>query len=67
MRICLQRRATERSDEFASAWPLVARAQQGVRRIGVLMPFDENDPEAKPQRRRIGFGAQSRDLAIGGR
>jgi putative ABC transport system substrate-binding protein len=33
----------------AAAWPLVARAQQGdrVRRIGVLMPFDENDPVAK--------------------
>src|SRR6516164_9997139 len=33
----------------AAAWPLAARAQQGdrVRRIGVLMPFDENDPEAK--------------------
>jgi putative ABC transport system substrate-binding protein len=33
----------------AAAWPLVARAQQGgrVRRIGVLMGFDENDPEAK--------------------
>jgi putative ABC transport system substrate-binding protein len=32
-----------------AAWPLVARAQQTdrVRRIGVLMPFDENDPEAK--------------------
>jgi putative ABC transport system substrate-binding protein len=30
----------------AAAWPLVARAQQGdrVRRIGVFMPFDENDP-----------------------
>jgi putative ABC transport system substrate-binding protein len=30
----------------AAAWPLSARAQQGdrVRRIGVLMPFDENDP-----------------------
>jgi putative ABC transport system substrate-binding protein len=30
----------------AAAWPLVARAQQGdrVRRIGVLMPGDENDP-----------------------
>jgi putative ABC transport system substrate-binding protein len=30
----------------AAAWPLAARAQQGdrVRRIGVLMPFDENDP-----------------------
>ena len=33
----------------AAAWPLAARAQQGnrVRRIGVLMPFDENDPEYK--------------------
>ena len=30
----------------AVAWPLVARAQQGdrMRRIGVLMPGDENDP-----------------------
>jgi putative ABC transport system substrate-binding protein len=33
----------------AAAWPLVARAQQGnrVRRIGVLVPSDENDPEQK--------------------
>ena len=33
----------------AAAWPLAARAQQGerVRRIGVLMPYDENDPQAK--------------------
>ena len=33
----------------AAAWPLAARAQQGdrVRRIGVLMPEDENDPLAK--------------------
>ena len=30
----------------AAAWPLVAHAQQGdrVRRIGVLMPYDENEP-----------------------
>jgi putative ABC transport system substrate-binding protein len=30
----------------AAAWPLAARAQQGdrVRRIGVLIPGDENDP-----------------------
>src|SRR5262249_42169975 len=30
-----------------AAWPLAASAQQGdrVRRIGVLMPQDENDPE----------------------
>jgi putative ABC transport system substrate-binding protein len=32
----------------AIAWPLAARAQQGgrVRRIGVLVPWDENDPAA---------------------
>jgi putative ABC transport system substrate-binding protein len=32
-----------------TAWPLAARAQQGdrVRRIGVLMSLDENDPVAK--------------------
>ena len=31
----------------AAAWPVMSRAQQGgrVRRIGVLMPYDENDPE----------------------
>ena len=30
----------------AAVWPLAARAQQGdrVRRIGVLLPVDENDP-----------------------
>jgi putative tryptophan/tyrosine transport system substrate-binding protein len=33
----------------AVAWPLAARAQQGerVRRIGVLMSYDENDPVGK--------------------
>ena len=33
----------------AAAWPLAVRGQQGdrVRRIGVLMPYNENDPEAK--------------------
>jgi hypothetical protein len=33
----------------AAACPLAARAQQGdrVRRIGVLMPLDENDPVTK--------------------
>jgi putative tryptophan/tyrosine transport system substrate-binding protein len=35
----------------AAAWPLVARAQQSdrVRRIGVLVPYKENDPDAKAQ------------------
>jgi putative ABC transport system substrate-binding protein len=33
----------------AAAWPLAARAQQGdrVRRIGVLMAGDENNPMPK--------------------
>jgi len=34
----------------AAAWPLAALAQKGdrvVRRIGVLVPYDENDPVAK--------------------
>ena len=33
----------------AAAWPIAARAQQveRMRRIGVLMPFNENDPEMK--------------------
>jgi putative tryptophan/tyrosine transport system substrate-binding protein len=33
----------------AAAWPLAARAQQGVRprRIGVLMGYGETDPDAK--------------------
>jgi len=32
-----------------AAWPLFARAQQGdrVRRVGVLMAFEENDPQGK--------------------
>jgi putative tryptophan/tyrosine transport system substrate-binding protein len=35
----------------AAAWPLVARAQQPdrMRRVGVMMAFNENDPEAKAQ------------------
>jgi len=33
----------------AAAWPLVAYAQQPdrVRRVGVLLPFDENVPKRK--------------------
>jgi putative ABC transport system substrate-binding protein len=46
----------------AAAWPLAARAQQGnrVRRIGVLMPYDENDPEVK--RRLAAFTQALADL-----
>ena len=35
----------------AAAWPLMARAQQSdqMRRIGVLMPYAEDDPETSPR------------------
>jgi putative ABC transport system substrate-binding protein len=46
----------------AASWPLAARAQQGnrIRRIGVLMPYDENDPEQK--RRLSAFSQALADL-----
>ena len=46
----------------AAAWPVVARAQQGdgMRRIGVLHVYDENDPEG--QRRVSAFTQALADL-----
>jgi putative ABC transport system substrate-binding protein len=49
MSICLRRREFIAGLGGAAAWPVVARAQQDgrVRRIGVLMSRDENDPVFK--------------------
>jgi hypothetical protein len=41
---------------LAAAWPRAAHAQQPserMRRVGVLLPFDENDPEAKNRTRGV--------------
>jgi putative ABC transport system substrate-binding protein len=41
----------------AAAWPLAARAQQPerMRRIGVLTPYDENDPVLKTSQKYLKF------------
>ena len=49
MRICLRRREFIATIGGAAAWPLDAPAQQDtrMRRVGMLIGGDENDPEGE--------------------
>ena len=51
----------------AAAWPLATRAQQGepVRRIGVLMSFASDDPEAQPRLLAFAQGLQELGWTVG--
>jgi len=50
----------------AAAWPLAARAQQEhMRRVGVLMNFEENDPEAKSRLAAFRHGLERRGWSEG--
>ena len=44
----------------AAVWPMLAQAQQGdrIRRIGVLTPYDENDPVLKTSQKYLKFQHQ---------
>ena len=51
----------------ATTWPLAAATQQGqqMRRVGVLLPFDENDPEAKNRLKQFRLGMRDLDWIEG--
>jgi putative tryptophan/tyrosine transport system substrate-binding protein len=51
----------------AAAWPLTARAQQdGMRRIGVLVPFPESEPVAQARVAAFREGLQKLGWTEGG-
>jgi putative tryptophan/tyrosine transport system substrate-binding protein len=51
----------------AAAWPMMARAQQPerMRRIGVLLPFSESDPESQLRRAAFVDGLQKLGWTVG--
>jgi putative tryptophan/tyrosine transport system substrate-binding protein len=49
----------------AVAWPLAARAQERMRRIGVLMAMTADDPESTPRLAAFAQGLQQSGWTIG--
>jgi putative ABC transport system substrate-binding protein len=49
----------------AAAWPLAARAQQGVRRIGIVMNLTADDPEGQARVAAFLQGMQEAGWAVG--
>jgi putative ABC transport system substrate-binding protein len=49
----------------ATAWPLAARAQQGVRRIGIMMNLAADDPEGQARAAAVLQGLQEAGWVVG--
>ena len=49
----------------ATAWPFAARAQQGMRRVGVLMGYAQNDPEGPARIVALIDGSAQQQVPIG--
>src|SRR5438445_12496102 len=49
----------------AAAWPLAARAQQGVRRIGIMMNLAADDPEGQARIAAFLQGMQETGWVVG--
>jgi len=49
----------------AAAWPLAARAQQGVRRIGIMMNLAADDPEGQARVAAFLQGLQETGWVVG--
>ena len=49
----------------AAAWPLAARAQERVRRVGVLMFTTPDEPESQARIAALGQGLQEAGWSIG--